>query len=120
MLHGRMVHPKTLGSKLVSVGQVDKAKFPNAQVVVKGNLVGVVAPTEWEAIRASQQLATSTKWTEWKGLPGSANPFSSTCGKAADWKSTPETKSDKTWGQVPPAMGCSRQEASRKLRDAVS
>ena len=50
MLHARMVHPKTLGSKLLSAGALDKARFPNAQVVVKGNLVGVVAPTEWEAI----------------------------------------------------------------------
>src|SRR5581483_1243786 len=45
MLHARMVHPKTLGSKLMSVGELDKKRFPNAQVVVKGNLVGVVAPT---------------------------------------------------------------------------
>jgi nicotinate dehydrogenase subunit B len=51
MLHARMVHPKTLGSTLISAGELDKTKFPNAQVVVKGNLVGVVAPTEWEAIR---------------------------------------------------------------------
>src|SRR2546428_7097505 len=72
MLHGRMVHPRTLGSTLISAGQLDKKKFPNSQVVVKGNLVGVVAPTEWEAIQASQQVAASTKWTEWKGLPGSA------------------------------------------------
>ena len=36
MLHARMVHPKTLGSQLVSAGDLDKARFPNAQVVVKG------------------------------------------------------------------------------------
>ena len=58
MLHARMVHPKTLGSTLVSAGELDKTRFPNAQVVVKGNLVGVVAPTEWEAIRAAQQVAS--------------------------------------------------------------
>ena len=75
MLHARMVHPKTLGSTLVSVGELDKTRFPNAQVVVKGNLVGVVAPTEWEAIRAAQQVADATKWTDWKGLPGNANLF---------------------------------------------
>ena len=75
MLHARMVHPKTLGSTLVSVGELDKTRFPNAQVVVKGNLVGVVAPTEWEAIRAAQQVAGDTKWTDWKGLPGNANLF---------------------------------------------
>src|SRR5450432_2224917 len=75
MLHARVVHPKTLGSTLVSVGQLDKTKFPNSQVVVKGSLVGVVAPTEWEAIQASQQVAAATKWTEWKGLPGSAKLY---------------------------------------------
>src|SRR6476646_7992622 len=72
MLHARVVHPKTLGSTLVSAGAVDKTKFPNSQVIVKGNLVGVVAPTEWEAIQAAEQVADDTQWTEWKGLPGNA------------------------------------------------
>ena len=70
MLHGRVVHPKTLGSTLVSAGTLDKAQFPTAKVIVKGNLVGVVASTEWEAIKAAQNLAASTQWTDWKGLPG--------------------------------------------------
>src|SRR5947208_2832415 len=61
MLHARVVHPKTLGSKLISVGPLDKARFPNTQVVVKANLVGVVAPTEWEAIKAAQQVASGTR-----------------------------------------------------------
>src|SRR5258708_8808562 len=103
MLHARMVHPKTLGSKLVSAGELDKTKFPNAQVVVKGNLVGVVAPTEWEAIQASQQVANSTKWTDWKGLPAGADLFSY-LKESADWKSTPVTKSDKSFGAVTPAL----------------
>ncbi len=103
MLHGRMVHPKTLGSKLVSVGQIDKTRFPNAQVVVKGNLVGVVAATEWEAIQAVQQVATATKWTDWKGLPGNANLFSY-LRKEADWKSAPVAKSDKSKGEMAPAL----------------
>ena len=70
MLHGRVVHPKTLGSKLVSAGNLDKTRFPNTKVVVKENLVGVVAPTEWEAIKAAQQLASGTKWSDWKGAAG--------------------------------------------------
>ncbi len=44
MLHARVVHPKTLGSTLLSAGTVDKKQFPKAEVIVKGNLVGVVAP----------------------------------------------------------------------------
>jgi len=111
MLHARMVHPKTLGSTLVSVGNLDKTRFPNAQVVVKGNLVGVVAPTEWEAIRAAQQVAAATKWTEWKGLPGDANLFTH-LREASDWKTTPVMKSDKTRGDVAPALAA----ASKKLK----
>ena len=42
---------------LVSAGVVDRKRFPGAEVVVLGNLVGVVAPTEWEAIGAAQQVA---------------------------------------------------------------
>ncbi|HEV8416056.1 MAG TPA: molybdopterin cofactor-binding domain-containing protein [Bryobacteraceae bacterium] len=103
MLHARMVHPKSLGSTLVSVGALDKAKFPNTQVVVKGNLVGVVAPTEWEAIRAAQQVAGATKWKDWKGLPGRARLFDY-LKRDADWKTTKVTKSDKSKGDVTPAI----------------
>jgi nicotinate dehydrogenase subunit B len=110
MLHARMVHPKTLGSTLISAGEVDKTKFPNAQVIVKGNLVGVVAPTEWEAIRAAEQVAKATKWTEWKGLPGNANLTQHL--RQADWKTTPVAKSDKTRGDVPSAMAGAAKKLS--------
>src|SRR5258706_5270022 len=73
MLHARMVRPATLGSILISVGALDKNKFPTAEVVSQGNLVAVVSPNEWEAINAAESLAKSTKWTEWAGLPGSEN-----------------------------------------------
>src|SRR5271165_803088 len=109
MLHARMVHPKTLGSTLVSAGQPDKTKFPNSQVVVKGNLVGVVAPTEWEAIQAARQVASSTKWTEWKGLPGSAKLYEY-LRKEADWTTTSVTKSEATKGNVEPALASSEKK----------
>jgi nicotinate dehydrogenase subunit B len=73
MLHARMVRPATLGSTLVSVGEIDRKQFPTAEAVRKANLVAVVSPNEWEAIRAAQAVAASTKWTEWSGLPGSEN-----------------------------------------------
>lgn len=103
MLHGRMVHPKTLGSTLVFAGQLDKSKFPNSQVVVKGNLVGVVAPTEWEAIQASQQIAAGTKWTEWKGLPGNEKLYDS-LRTEADWTTAQVTKGSANKGDVPAAL----------------
>ena len=88
MLHGRVIHPKTLGSTLISPGKLDQTKFPSAQVIVKRNLVGVVAPTEWEAIKAAQQLSDDTRWTDWKGLPGSAKLYEC-MRKDCDWTSTP-------------------------------
>ena len=110
MMHGRVVHPKTLGSTLVSVGKLDKAKYPHAQVIVKQNLVGVVAPTEWEAIQAAQQLADDTKWTDWKGLPGSDKLYEY-LRHESDWTSTPVTKSDATKGDA----GAVLASASKKL-----
>jgi len=89
MLHARVVHPKTLGSTLVSVGKLDKKQFPNAQLVVKGNLVAVVDPVEYNAIQAASILAGTTKWTDWAGLPGSGNTYDYL--RKADWTTTPST-----------------------------
>ena len=111
MLHARMVHPATLGSRLVSAGEVDKKKYPNAQVVVKGNLVGVVAPTQWEAIQASRQVAAATKWSDWKGLPGNANLFRF-LRQDADWKSATVNRSPKSAGDVPSALAAAPKKHS--------
>jgi nicotinate dehydrogenase subunit B len=73
MLHARMVRPATLGSTLLSAGAIDKTKFPTAKVIQKGNLLAVVSRNEWEAVQAALSVATTTKWTEWSGLPGSEN-----------------------------------------------
>src|SRR5215469_10353244 len=111
MLHARVVHPKTLGSTLVSAGQLDKKKFPNSQVIVKGNLVGVVAPTEWEAIQAADQVGGATKWTEWKGLPGTANIYKHLREKV-DWTSTPVSKGSGNKGDVGPALASGHKKLS--------
>jgi CO/xanthine dehydrogenase Mo-binding subunit len=73
MLHARMLRPTTLGSTLITVGALDKTRFPNAQVITKQNLVAVLSPNEWEAVSAARSVATGTKWSEWSGLPGSEN-----------------------------------------------
>jgi nicotinate dehydrogenase subunit B len=73
MLHARMVRPATLGSTLISVGEIDKKQFPTAEVIRKANLVAVVSPDEWEAISAARAVAATTKWTQWAGLTGSEN-----------------------------------------------
>jgi CO/xanthine dehydrogenase Mo-binding subunit len=109
MLHARVVHPKTLGSTLLSAGQLDKSKFPNSQVIVKGNLVGVVAPTEWEAIQAAEQVASATKWTDWKGLPGSEKLYKH-LREEADWKSATVTKADTNKGDVAPILASAHKK----------
>src|SRR5215467_2206960 len=103
MLHARVVHPKTLGSTLISAGQVDKTKFPNSQVIVKGNLVGIVAPTEWEAIQAAEQVGSATKWTDWKGLPASEK-LHKHLREEADWTSAAVTKGEGNKGDVAPLL----------------
>lgn len=116
MLHGRVIHPRTVGSTLVSVGALDKARYPNAQVVVKENLVGVVSPSEWEAIGAAQQVAADTKWTDWKGLPGHGQ-LHTWMREQADWKSTPVFKGEKNKGDAAPAHagGANTLSASYEL-----
>jgi nicotinate dehydrogenase subunit B len=94
MLHGRSVHPPTFGSTLVSAGTLDKKQFPNTQIVVKGNYVGVVDPVEYTAIQASTELARTTKWTTWSGLPASGNLFSAM--RKLDWTAAPPATGAKT------------------------
>jgi CO/xanthine dehydrogenase Mo-binding subunit len=88
MLHARVVHPATLGSTLLTAGTVDKEQFPTARVVVIGNLVGVVAEHEWEAVLAAQVVAGSTTWSEWKGLPGHEKLLEH-LQKSVDWSEIP-------------------------------
>ena len=111
MLHARVVHPKTLGSTLIAAGQVDKAKFPNSQVIVKGNVVGVVATTEWEAIQAAEQVATATKWTDWKGLPGNEK-LHKHLREEADWTSATVTNGEANKGDAKSALASAHKKHS--------
>ncbi len=62
MLHGRVVRPAGVGATLMGVDESAAKQIPGfVKTVVKGNFVGVVAQTEWAAIRAAQALKVS--WT---------------------------------------------------------
>ena len=54
-----------LGPHLAALAERNLQRFPNAQVVVKGNLVGVVAPTEWEAIQAARPCRRAASNGDW-------------------------------------------------------
>ncbi len=68
MLHGRVVRPPTMGGTLVGVDESSVGEIPGLVKVVRdGSFLGVVAKSEWAAIRASQALRA--KWSDWAGLP---------------------------------------------------
>ena len=68
MLHGRVVRPSGFGATLVSYDDSSVADIPGVVKVVRiNNFLGVVAKSEWSAIKAAQQLAVT--WSKWEGLP---------------------------------------------------
>ena len=76
MLHGRVVRPRGQaalgqGATVLSIDKSSVSHIPGVQVVQKGNFVGVVAPHEWDAIQAAQQLKVT--WDSTPKLPGSGN-----------------------------------------------
>ena len=77
MLHGRMVRPDVAGARVVSVDEASVEHIPDVQVVVENDFVGVVAPSEWDAIRASKQL--KVEWDD--GDSG----FPTTSDELFDW-----------------------------------
>jgi nicotinate dehydrogenase subunit B len=57
MLHGRVVRPSGVGATLASLDDTAARGVRGyVKVVTNGNFVGVVAQTEWAAIRAAQAL----------------------------------------------------------------
>ena len=79
MLHGRVVRPYGVGSKLLSVDESGLKAIPGfVQVVRDRDFLGVVAETEWGAIQAAQKLGSKlvrrgptdglAKWSDWQGL----------------------------------------------------
>jgi nicotinate dehydrogenase subunit B len=70
MYHGRVIRPASIGAKLVSFDENSIAGIPGmVKVVRQENFLGVVAKTEWAAIKAMRQL--SVKWSDWSELPAS-------------------------------------------------
>ena len=75
MVHGRIVRPRGQGSygtgaRVISVDERALADIPGARVLRKGDFIGVVAPREWDAVRAAQALVV--EWENPETLPGVA------------------------------------------------
>jgi CO/xanthine dehydrogenase Mo-binding subunit len=70
MLHARVIRPPAVGAKLLSVDEASIESIPGAKVVRVNDLLGVVAPDEWDAISAARML--KTRWSESAPLLGAA------------------------------------------------
>jgi nicotinate dehydrogenase subunit B len=73
MLHARVIHPPALGATLVSVDESSVASIPGARVVRIQSFLAVVAPREWNAVRAARVLRA--QWTGGGGLPDYTKEF---------------------------------------------
>ena len=78
MLHGRIVRPRGQGAyadipKVLAIDVASISDIPGCQIVRRGDFVGVVAPREWDAVRAAQRLAVT--WERPHNLAGHAGVF---------------------------------------------
>jgi len=78
MLHGRVVRPRgqaayAAGARVMALDESSIARIPGARVIRRGDFVGVVAPNEWDAVRAAQQL--NVTWDRTPTLPGNAGLY---------------------------------------------
>lgn len=64
MLHGRMIRPAVAGAVPVKVDEASIKDIPGAKVVWDKGFLGVVAPKEWDAIKAAQAL--KVEWSDAK------------------------------------------------------
>jgi CO/xanthine dehydrogenase Mo-binding subunit len=75
MLHGRVVRPRGqaaygAGARVLSVDDSALAGIPGARLLRRDDFLGVVAPREWDAVRAAQ--AVRVEWENPSPLPTTA------------------------------------------------
>ncbi|MDM0052004.1 molybdopterin cofactor-binding domain-containing protein [Variovorax sp. J22R115] len=68
MLHGRVVRPPSVGSRVLAVDESSVARLPGVRVVRMADFVGVVSPDEWAAVRAAREL--KVQWSDSAQLIG--------------------------------------------------
>jgi CO/xanthine dehydrogenase Mo-binding subunit len=64
MLHGRMIRPAVASSVPTAIDESSVKDIPGVKVVWQKGFLGVVAPREWDAIRASEKLKVT--WSDAK------------------------------------------------------
>lgn len=74
MVHARVIHPGAYGAQLLSFDESEARKIAGyIRAIRVGNLLAVVAATEWAAIKASRAL--KVQWSDWHGLPEQAKIY---------------------------------------------
>ena len=73
MLHARIVRPPAIGAKLQAVDATSIAQIPGAQIVRLRDFLAVVAPREWDAVRALR--AVQATWEAATPLAGSETVY---------------------------------------------
>ena len=69
MLHARVIRQGSVGAKLEAVDESSIAAIPGARLVRLADFLAVVAPDEWDAVRASRAL--KARWSAPANLLGS-------------------------------------------------
>lgn len=74
MLHARIVRPRGqtsygAGARVLRIDESSVAGIPGVRVMRKEDFIGVLAPREWDAVRAAQQLVV--EWEQPPPLPDS-------------------------------------------------
>ncbi len=62
MLHGRVLRPPVAGAVPVAVNESSVKDIPGVRVVWQKGFIGLVAPRQWDAIRAARQLKVT--WSQ--------------------------------------------------------
>jgi CO/xanthine dehydrogenase Mo-binding subunit len=71
MLYGRIIRPATQGAALVKVNGFKQKVSGVVKVVHRGDWLGVIAKSDWEAVLAARALDVT--WSDWSGLPPEGN-----------------------------------------------
>jgi nicotinate dehydrogenase subunit B len=69
MVHARVVRPPAIGAHLLDIDAASIAAIPGVRIVRLQNFLAVVAPREWDAVRALRTI--QVRWSDAATLPGS-------------------------------------------------
>jgi len=76
MLHGKVIRPPVVGAHVKSIDKSAVSQLAgNPQVFQVNDWVGVVADTEWQALKAAKALARAISWSDGDSLPAQAKLY---------------------------------------------